>query len=151
MSEECTGRGECFVHCMCECDDDIFKENDEIICECVHASHKSGYCPSTCVHKCQLQQCRTCDALKPQFFLEFRGGLCGNCYFEFGAVKLTGISGECPICLESKQMVRIMCENHLFCFPCWKDHCGKGKGQACPICRKLIWKQKWIRDLKEIG
>jgi hypothetical protein len=148
MSEECTGRGECFVHCACECDD-IFKEDDEVVCECIHSGHIGGYCPGECKWECKLKECRMCSSLKPEYFLQFREGLCGNCYFEFGPVKLMGISGECPICLELKQMVRIVCENHLFCLQCWKDFCGKGKGVACPICRKLIWKQKWIRDLKE--
>jgi hypothetical protein len=148
-SDQCDGQGECLTPCACHCaDDHIFLENDEVVCNCEHARHEYGFCPAKCKWNCQLQKCRICDAKKPQYLLRIRNGICGNCYCELGDVKFTEKQEECPICLETKQMIEIMCQQHLFCFDCWKDHCFKGKGMACPVCRKQIWQQKWIRELK---
>ena len=148
-SDQCEGKGECLIQCVCNCaDNEIFLENDEVVCACEHSLHISGFCPAKCKWNCQLQKCNICNVKRPQYLLEIRNGICGNCYYEMGAVKFTDKWDDCPICLETKQMIEIMCPQHLFCFDCWKYHCSKGKGMLCPICRKKIWQQKWIREMK---
>ena len=142
----CSGNGECIRPCICKCFDK--NDIDNYICRCDHSGH-GGYCPSA-TGCCITHKCRFCDYRMPMHMLEIRNGMCGNCYFEMGPVKFTDKMEECPICLEMKLMVLVNCEKHLSCFECWKSHCKEGKGRSCPICRKPIWKQKWINDLKDV-
>ena len=147
MSErKCTGKGECLIPCLCKCFDE--SDIDNYICSCDHSTH-NGYCPSL-TGCCKTHKCRLCEYKMPLYLLEIRNGLCGNCYFELGDVKFTEIIDECQICLEEKKLTKVNCEKHLFCFDCWKTYCATGKGRCCPICRKKIWVQKWINDLKDV-
>ena len=54
----CKGDGDCIKQCWCECftTNEQDEDNYDAICRCGHRDH-NGYCPSNCVHQCQLVEC----------------------------------------------------------------------------------------------
>lgn len=150
MNINCDGSGYCIQQCSCQCDEDEI-DADDFVCNCEHSQHTGGYCPNRCNKNCQLKKCRLCEHESPEWVLICRYGLCGNCYVAYGNIQFLDKKEECPICLETKEMVEIMCEKHLFCLECWMSHCNQATAAECPICRKSIWKQQWIYNLKKEG
>lgn len=138
---ECTGDGFCLRQCHCVCDD----ENN---CNCEHPGHSNGtgYCPGD---HCVPVKCKTCGKLVPQWLLNMNKNKCINCSVILGPCEFVG-SGECNICFENKEILRLKC-GHELCSECWseirevveidEDICvNKYVSQGCPFCRQ---KNQW--------
>lgn len=141
----CTGNGTCFEQCICCCVDD--NDCDLDVCECGHRDHNTGaYCHSECEHGCQLVECHNyelCGEKRPQWVLDCHNGMCVNCAVSLGKIRFTHEKGDCPVCLDNKELVEICCGRHNVCMNCWttigetSDH----HPVSCPLCRRDIWKR----------
>lgn len=138
----CIGDGQCLKQCSCECFDEIDETTDRWheICTCGHREH-NGYCPSDCIHNCQLKECHNywyCKEKRPQWVLSCHNSCCVYCAVEYGKMKQTNVEDECPICMETKKLITVTCGKHNTCLDCWKKIAEKNPA-ACPLCRKKIW------------
>ena len=157
MSNNCTGNGACFDQCCCICYEDEECEIPSEVCTCGHRDHPKIiggptecdiYCREECSHDCQLVEChnfRLCGKKEPQVSLDHDNGMCMNCAVKFGRIKFLDTQDDCPICLETKDMIQISCGKHNVCLDCWKQASATPNRPiplSCPLCRESIWKSK---------
>jgi hypothetical protein len=115
---ECYGNGSCF------------EKN-------IHGVYKN----LSCIKQCKMVSCENymlCKNARPKWVLECNNGLCGYCTMRIGKLTISSID-TCPICLDTKSLVKINCGNHSVCIECWKrwaDTCKKDV--SCMLCRKVI-------------
>lgn len=151
----CSGNGGCLPQCFCECFDDEDCEIPSSVCSCGHRDHPKliggtteydVYCKSECSHKCQLVKCRNyrmCSQKRPQWELDCDDGMCNECAVMIGRIKFLDVKGDCPICLDNKDMIEISCGKHNVCLDCWKEWSNTSKPPLrCFLCRESIWKRK---------
>ena len=152
----CTGLGECLQQCGCGCFDDEDDKITSTVCSCGHRDHLKFiggttdcdiYCKSECPHNCQLVEChnfRLCGQKRPQWLLYCHNRMCPDCAIMIGRVKFLDLKGDCPVCLENKDMIEITCGKHAVCLNCWKEWSTTSKESplTCPLCRESIWKWK---------
>ena len=130
---DCSGQGECFEQC-CGCN----KEPGEEFDVCIFACSIKYFREEACVHNCELKEChnfKICKEKRPEHILNNHGGMCVDCAMTIGKIKFLDQKGECPICLENKDMIQTTCENHRVCLKCWI----KWSKKTCPLCRKGIF------------
>lgn len=147
----CNGDGTCFNQCFCGCYDDEACEIESEVCTCGHRAHKKHigsegifdiYCRKNCPMNCQLEECnnfRLCDIKQPLWLLNTNNGMCLQCAITIGKIKFLDIQDDCPICLETKDMIQISCGKHKVCLDCWKGVSKSAGKTACPLCREHIW------------
>lgn len=103
------------------------------------------YIYTVCPHNCQLVNChnyRYCGQKRPQWVLNCDGGMCKDCAVMIGRLTFMDEVDECPICMESKNMVQISCGRHTLCLECWL-HMSESTSSypvKCPLCRQGIWR-----------
>lgn len=143
---DCKGRGECIRQCFCDCYDD---NDNPLECECGHRHHKKLiggpddddiYCQTDCSYKCRLIEChnfKLCGRKAPEWVNDTHNGMCFECAISVGKIKFNNEKAECPICMETKDMITLCCDIHKVCLECWGqiDGCPK----SCPMCRKTIF------------
>lgn len=148
----CNGNGSCFQQCCCSCYEDDDCEIPLIECICGHRNHTriiggndqcDIYCQEECQHKCKLIECynfRLCCKKYPKNLLDCYNGMCLNCDMMLGKINFTDKKDECPICLETKDMIQIGC-GHNLCLDCWRkmSETKQTIPLSCPLCRKSIW------------
>lgn len=152
MAETCTGDGTCFNQCCCICFEDEACEISSETCVCGHRDHTNllngEYCQEKCHHNCNLIEChnfRMCGVKEPHWLLNCNNGMCHECAVMIGRIKFLDIEDECPICLETKDMIQISCGKHNVCLDCWKKASATPDRPiplSCPLCRESIWKPK---------
>jgi len=134
----CKGDGDCFEQCG-------------LPRECEHASHMDSgdtyfnYFKHECAHNCVLLKCQNfhmCGQMRPKWVLDCDNGMCNDCGVNFGRVDFLGEKGDCPVCLENKELVRVSCTKHRFCLDCWKkmSETTPSHPLRCGMCRQGIWK-----------
>jgi hypothetical protein len=137
----CSGKGECFEQtcgCKNEGEDQEFDVCDKFDCTIKYSRKDS------CLHGCELKEChnyRFCGQKRPQYILNTHGDLCVDCTMMIGKIEFLDVKGDCPVCLEHKDIIQIPCENHRLCLKCWISWSNKTKQYplTCPLCRKGIW------------
>jgi len=112
--------------------------------DCLEQKNLTEYYISHCVHKCQLVEChnyRLCGEKRPKWLLNCDRGMCKGCAIHIGKIKFLDKKGDCPICLENKDVIEINCARHNVCLDCWKklSDTSKQSPLTCPICRESIW------------
>lgn len=153
----CNGRGTCIRQCCCICYDDEYCNVPSEVCTCGHRNHThliggtteaDVYCKQECSHNCELVEChnyRLCGEKNPQWLLDCNNGMCHHCAVMIGKIKFLDVKEECPVCMETKDMIKISCEKHNLCIDCWKQM-SETKDRpvplSCPLCRESIWKWK---------
>ena len=147
----CKGDGSCFHQCCCTCFEDEHCEIESEVCTCGHRGHQTYiggtteldiYCREECRMNCQLVECnnfRICGKKEPLWFLNTNNVMCLLCAITIGKIKFLDIQDDCPICLETKDIVQICCGKHNLCLDCWKNICKSEGKPACPLCREHIW------------
>ena len=136
--------GHCFSHCSCDC--------EENTCRCGHRFHEkivAGpldtdiYCKDTqATCSCSLIRCHNyqyCKRSMPSFFINMNNGMCIYCAVYMGKLYFDKKNEQCPICLETKEVVTISCQKHSFCLECWKKYTEANITVTCPLCRENIW------------
>jgi hypothetical protein len=154
----CPGDGQCLRQCCCGC----FDEETDVpleVCTCGHRHHEKViggseefdiYCKPNCPHNCVLTEChnfRYCQKKLPKWILDIKNGMCDHCEIMIGKITFTNTQDTCPICLDTKEMIKISCEKHTLCLECWTtlSKTDRPEPMKCPLCRESIW--KW-RDNK---
>ena len=138
--ELCNGRGSCIQQC--------FGRSHRNHTKLIGGTREYDiYCKKECTHNCQLVEChnfRMCGKKYPQQVLDAHNGMCVNCAVTFGKVKFLDEQGDCPICMENKEMIQISCEKHKLCIDCWINMSENRTDVPlrCPLCRESIWKRK---------
>ena len=132
----CKGRGDCITQCFCDCYDD---DDNPIKCECGHRHHQKLiggstdgdiYCQTECPHKCKLIEChnfKLCGTKCPQVLLDAHNGMCVDCAISVGKINFSDEKSECPICMETKDMITLCCNIHKVCVECWRKVEGSPK------------------------
>ena len=153
----CSGWGSCIQQCCCTCFEDEECEVPSEVCTCGHRDHPKIiggptecdlYCKNECPHNCELTEChnfRFCGLKQPKLVLDCHNGMCHHCAVMIGRIKFLDTEGECPICLETKDMIQVSCGKHNLCIDCWKQASetpGRPIPLTCPLCRESIWKKK---------
>jgi hypothetical protein len=149
----CKGYGTCIQQCICIC-----YENDETDiplpeCKCGHRGHEKIiggneecdiYCKEQCPHNCQLVECTNywyCGKKMPFWLKDCHDGCCDYCAVMLGKMTQTNKIDECPVCMESKELITVCYGKHNICVDCWKQmsECQTNKPLSCPLCRKQIF------------
>ena len=143
---ECRGRGECLKQCVCFCDAD----GNTNTCSCGHSAHvklsggdtyTSKYCKMPCKHECILAPCNNftiCKQKRPQMLLDCNNGMCLDCSIEYRKLRFER-RGDCPVCLEPKNLVEVVCGKHTICLDCLKRWAEYTKlPTTCPICSQTV-------------
>lgn len=142
----CIGTGSCIQQCCCICDD------ESEVCTCGHRDHIKQvaggdiYCQIPCKHNCTLVECHNfkfCGKKLPLQVLNVYNGMCPNCAVMLGKLTFLEEKGDCPICLDNKDMIVISCGKHNVCMDCWKTLSETENipiPLTCPLCRESIWK-----------
>lgn len=110
---------------------------------------------------CKLFPCKNaphCTRKCPEWLLDCHFQMCPNCAICMGRINETEIMDDCPVCLETKLMIKLKC-NHLICQNCWfnitvvpwinyyeEEHDDEenaektAESNKCPLCRgKTNW------------
>ena len=103
------------------------------------------YCKRECSHNCGLVECynyKICGQKRPQILLNSHNRMCIDCAILLGKIKSLDETGDCPMCLENKNMIEISCGKHKVCLECWKNWSNTSTQTplTCPLCRESIWK-----------
>ena len=137
---------------MSSCDGFCFRHHEE----CSDNDHKvylggngkmDVYCKkknSTC--NCVLYACHNfqhCQRKVPYFLWRMNQEMCLSCAIHLGKLYFEKKIGDCPICLEPKELVGVCCQKHSYCLSCWLKHCQINTG-FCPLCRESIWAWKRV-------
>lgn len=77
-----------------------------------------------------------CKEKRPEWVLHCNDGLCVMCASSIGKVTFLDEKADCPICLDSKQMIQIECGGkHKVCMDCWLIWSDTNDFVTCMICR----------------
>lgn len=134
----CTGGGDCIQQCGCRRRTHIQMIGGN--------NQEHRYCRITqCPFNCTLIECynyRLCGQKRPQRILDSHNGMCMDCAIMIGCITVLDLKDECPICMETKDMIQIVCKKHNICLSCWLQMSEKSGSYPvkCPMCREGIWK-----------
>jgi hypothetical protein len=152
----CEGFGTCFEQCCCTCFEDDDCEIPMEVCTCGHRAHtnllEGEYCQTECSHGCKLVEChnfKLCGKKEPKWFLNCHNGMCLHCAVMIGRIKFLDEKDDCPICMETKDVIQVSCGKHKVCVECWKqlsETPGRPVPLRCPMCRESIWARKTVKS-----
>ena len=105
-------------------------------------SSKGSQCSngSPCSKGCKLMPCANthCKEKRPEWVLHCNDGLCVMCASSIGKVTFLDEKADCPICLDSKEMIQIECGGkHKVCMDCWLKWSDTNDFVTCMICRRV--------------
>ena len=123
---DCRGFGECLEPCKCNCniESDLYEDTHNP-CTCGHRPHQGYGASFDCMYGCELMEChnyRMCKVILPQYVLNRNRGLCLECVDRFGKLKWQEMSMACPVCDCKKEMIELICGQHVSCILCWRSN-----------------------------